>query len=197
MAARSTSSLSTDGSSTRRTAPPTTSDTVTPASGRAQSAVRSPSMRTTRRRGPLVAKASTVPDATRLPTVDDRHHVAQILHQVELVAAEQHATPRAGLVDQHLADGVDAGRDRALTAARRARAVLGRAPARRLAGRAAGSRATRSRPSTGADRRCQALQPRSGSRPCACEALSPCSRPTYSTCSPTSMPGYSPCSSGM
>ena len=41
--------------------------------------------------------------------VDDRHLLAEVLHLVELVAAEEHAAPGSGLIDQHLADGVDAG----------------------------------------------------------------------------------------
>jgi hypothetical protein len=42
--------------------------------------------------------------------VDDGHRLAQVLDQVELVAAEQHAAPCVCLLTEDLADDVDVGR---------------------------------------------------------------------------------------
>ena len=109
IAARRTSSLSTELSSTRRTAPPSTSDTVTPGRWRAQLGGPVALDADHQPPGPLVANSSTVPDDDQAAVVDDRHLLAEVLHLVELVAAEEHAAPGPGLVDQHLADGVDAG----------------------------------------------------------------------------------------
>ena len=110
IAARRTSSLSTESSSTRRTAPPRPR---TPSRRRGASplAVRSPSTRTTSRRAPLVASSSTVPADHQAAVVDDGHLLAQVLDLVELMAARTaRSTPAVRLLDEHLADRVDARR---------------------------------------------------------------------------------------
>src|SRR5579862_7609595 len=62
LAALRTSSLSVVSERTKRIAPPDTSETVTPAKSSAQSPLRSPSIRTSSLRAPLVSSSSTVPE---------------------------------------------------------------------------------------------------------------------------------------
>ena len=109
IAARRTSSLSTEFSRTRRTAPPLTSDTVTP--GRPTGPVGGPVALDADHQPAGSARRQLVhrPRHDQAAVVDDRHPLAEVLHLVELVAAEEHAAPGPGLIDQHLADGVDAG----------------------------------------------------------------------------------------
>ena len=163
----------------------------TPGSARAHAPSRSPSTRTTSRRAPLVVELVDAAGRHQAPVVDDRRptRTGPRPGRAGGWRSSTHA-PGAGLLDQHLADGVDAGRvepgqrlvedeqlglvdqrgrqlDPLLVAVReRLDLVVG------PVGHARAARAT-------------SLWPPAA----AAAALIPCSRPRYSTCSPTSMPG--------
>ena len=123
--------------------------------------------------------------------------LAQVLHQVELVAREQNPASGLGPLDQDPADGVDAG---GVEAGQRLVEDEQLGLVHQGGGQlhpllvAVGQRSTLPRARSAMPRPLQPARPAApgvGARP------SPCSRPRYSICSPTSMPGYRPRSSGM
>ena len=109
MAARSTTSLSTSSSSTSRTAPAV--DLRHRHAGEAARPIGRPVALDPHHQAPPAAGRQVVhrPDDDEAAVVDDRHLLAEILDQIELVAREEDAAAGLGLLDEHLPDGVDAG----------------------------------------------------------------------------------------
>ena len=133
-------------SSTSRTSPPSTSDTVTPGEPACPGAVAVPLHPDHQALRPAGGQVVDRPADHEPAVVDDGDRLAEVLHQVELVAGEQHAAPRPWPAPRARRRWRRCPPGRGRPAARRGRAARGRAPAPRRAGRAAGFRARAPRP---------------------------------------------------